>query len=345
MPTRKGKQMKKALITGVLGQDGSYMAEHLLALGYEVHGIARGLNYLSENSVRGVTYHVADLRDELSLENVFRKVWPDELYNFAGQVFVPTSWTQPEETFDVNVCGLTRLVRIVKTLKSDTKIYQASSSEMYGNVGGALNEYSAMKPVSPYGVSKLAAHRLVEVYRSIGLFVVGGILYNHESPRRAEHMVTRKITKHVAKWAVGERGVLELGNMAAARDWGHAKDYVRGIWMMMQQNKPDDFVLGSGVSHTVSNFLQAAVRAAGLRWGDVEPLVKANTKAFSREGELHYLRADYSKAKIVLNWEPEISFEELVKEMVLSDIEKEHKRMKVELVPREFTRMAENKNV
>lgn len=337
--------MKKALITGCLGQDGSYMAEYLLSLGgYEVHGIVRGINYLSENSVRGVNYHIGDMRDELSLENIFRKVWPDELYNFAGQVFVPSSWTQPEETFDVNVCGLTRLMKIVKNLKSDTRVYQASSSEMYGNVGGALNEYSPMKPVSPYGVSKLAAHKLVEVYRNTGLFVVGGILYNHESKRRAEHMVTRKISKHVAKWAVGERDILELGDTAAARDWGHAKDYVRGIWMMLQQNKPDDFVLGTGVTHTVSNFLQAAVKAAGLRWGDVKPLVKINTKAFSRQGELHYLRADYSKAKIVLGWEPETSFEDLVKEMVQSDIDKEHKRMKLELVPREFARLAENKN-
>lgn len=334
--------MKKALITGICGQDGSYLAEHLLSLGsYEVHGITRGFTSGFGNYVRGVTYHIGDMRDEVSLENAFRKVWPDEVYNFAAQTFVPTSWSLPEETFDVNVGGLTRLLKIVERLKKDTKVYQAGSSEQFGNVGGSLEEYSPMKPVSPYGISKTAAHKMVEVYRGTGLYVVGGILFNHESPRRTENMVTRKITRHVAKWALGDKDVLELGNLQAARDWAHAKDMVRGIWMMMQQEKADDYVLGTGQTHTVLNFLQQSVKAAGLRWGDVKHLVRGNQKAFVRKGELHYLRADASKAKIVLGWEPEVTFDELVKDMVMSDIELEQRKLQIQVAPREFRKLIE----
>lgn len=322
--------MKKAIITGCLGQDGSYMAEQLLALGYEVHGIVRGVSSAAHHYVQGVTYHIGDMRDKLSLENIFRKVWPDEVYNFAGQVFVPTSWTNPEATFDVNVCGLTRILSIVDSLKRDTKVYQASSSEMYGNVGGSLNESSPMKPVSPYGISKLAAHKLAEVYRAKGLYVVGGILYNHESPRRAEHMVTRKITKQVARWALGDEGTLELGNTHASRDWGHARDYMRGIYLMMKQETPDDYVLGTGMSHSVNEFLHTAVKSAGLKWDDVKHLIVTNANPFMRQGELFYLQADASKAHILLGWKPQTTFAELVEEMVQSDIKAEQNRMQLE---------------
>jgi GDPmannose 4,6-dehydratase len=310
--------MKKALITGVGGQDGSLLAEHLVKLGYEVHGIARGLTY--ENlPIPGVTVHVGDMRDKVTLENIFQKVWPDEVYNLAGQVFIPTSWTEPEETFDINVGGLTRLLNIVWDMKRDTKIYQASSSEMYGNQTGALNEESPMRPVSPYGTSKYAAHLLCGIYRKRGLYAVAGILFNHEGPRRGTHMVTRKITRHVARWVCGDRAPLELGNMDAARDWGNAADYVVAMHRMLQQDEPDDYVIGTGVCHTVKGFLLAAVAAADMDWQKMKPLVRT-TKAFARSNELWYLEADYSKAKRMLGWEPTTSFEQLVKLMVDHDV-------------------------
>lgn len=326
--------MKKALITGVAGQDGSYLSEYLLGLGYEVHGLSRGLGY--ENIVKGVRVHIGDLRDELSLETVFRKVWPDEVYNLGGQVFVPTSWTSPTETFDVNVGGLARLLKIIDTLKNDTKIYQASSSEMYGNVGGSLDERSPMDPVSPYGCSKLAAHKLVDVYRQKGIFAVSGILFNHESPRRGEHMVTRKITRHVAKWVVGETDTLELGNMLASRDWGHAKDYVRAMHLMMQQKNASDYVVGTGETHTVREFLDTAIRVAGLKKSNYEHLIVSSVKGFSRPNELHKLKAAPGKAKAVLGWSSEISFEDLVLDMVNADITAEETR-RSSLEAREYT--------
>jgi GDPmannose 4,6-dehydratase len=313
--------MKRALISGVAGQDGSFLAEYLLTQGYEVHGIHRGLTSENMKFLRGVTVHVADMRDKVSLENVFRKVWPDEVYNLAGQVFVPTSWTEPEETFDINVGGLTRLLSIILELKRDTKLYQASSSEMYGNCSGVLNEDSPMNPTSPYGVSKYAAHQLVSIYREKGVFVVGGILFNHESERRGQHMVTRKISRHVAGWACGDRSVLELGNMEASRDWGYSKDFVQAMHKMLQHDMAEDFVIGTGETHTVREFLMAAVDAAGLeREVEIGRLVKSDTKAFSRTHEIWQLRADYWKAKQQLDWEPKTTFNDLVKLMVEHDI-------------------------
>lgn len=312
--------MKKALITGIGGQDGSLLAEHLLKLGYEVHGIARGLVYENLKFLSSVTIHVSDMRDKVSLENVFRKVWPDEVYNLAGQVFVPTSWTQPEETFDVNVGGLTRMLNIIWELKRNTRLYQASSSEMYGNRSGALNEDSPMNPTSPYGVSKHAAHQIAGIYRERGLYVVAGILFNHEGPRRGTHMVTRKITRHVAQWANGGKDVLELGNMEASRDWGNAADYVVAMHKMLQRVDPEDFVIGTGECHTVAEFLEEAVKAAGLRMQDVEHLIKTDTKAFSRTHEIWQLKADFWKAQHQLDWEPTTTFQGLVKLMVDHDI-------------------------
>jgi GDPmannose 4,6-dehydratase len=312
--------MKKALITGIAGQDGSLLAKYLHDLGYEVHGVLRGLAYQNLNHLAGVaTLHVADVRDTASLENVFRKVWPDEVYNLAGQVFVPTSWTRTEETFDINVGGLTRLLNIILRMKPNTRLYQASSSEMFGDQTGALNEDSVMKPTSPYGVSKHAAHSLCEVYRNQGLHVVSGILFNHEGPRRGMHMVTRKITRHVARWACGDMEGLELGNMKAARDWGNAADYVKAMHMMLQQPNAEDFVIGTGVCHTVEEFLHAAVEQAGLKWQDCSHLVSVSER-FTRTNEIWQLKADYSKAKRVLGWEPTTTFEELVWSMVENDV-------------------------
>lgn len=308
--------MKKALITGALGQDGSYLAELLLSKGYEVHGISRGIVGLEQcHYVAGVTYHVADMRDAVSLETTFRKVWPDEVYNLAAQVFVPTSWSVPAETFDINVGGLARILKIVDEYKKNTKVYQASSSEMYGNQDGAFDESTPFKPVSPYGVSKVAAHQLAHVYRDKGLFVVCGILFNHESPRRGEHMVTRKITKQVAKWVKGDKEILWLGSRNATRDWGHARDYVEAMHLMMQHSTPEDFVIGTGESYTVAQFVSEAIRVANTKG-----TVNFNTPEFRRVNELHHLRACANKAKVVLGWEPKTTFTELVKEMVDHDI-------------------------
>ncbi len=322
--------MKRALITGIGGQDGSFLAEHLMKLGYEVHGIARGLVYENLKALVGVTIHVADVRDRVSLENVFRKVWPDEVYNLAGQVFVPTSWSLPEDTFDINVGGLTRMLTIIESLKRDTKIYQASSSEMFGNQHGALSEESPMVPTSPYGVSKYAAHLLCEVYRRRGLFVTAGILFNHEGTRRGTHMVTRKISKHVAAWATGHTRIpLELGNMNARRDWGNAADYVEAMHLMMCQSSPDDYVIGTGESHTVKEFLVEAVKVAGLDWEEQKKYVKTESKTFARTGEIWNLTADYNKAKVILGWEPKTTFKELVALMVAHDISEIRERERI----------------
>ena len=335
--------MKRALITGIAGQDGSYLAEYLLGLneGYVVHGTIRmdvlysiNLSPLSSAAI----YHSADMRDETALEKVIRRVNPDEIYNLAGQTFVPTSWTLPAETFDVNTSGLARILKICEKVCPKVKIYQASTSEMYGNimlslandnvteiVEVPLNEYVHMNPVSPYGVSKYAAHKLVDVYRQKGMFVVSGILFNHESPRRGEEMVTRKITKHIAGWLkyrdipLKDWTELRLGNPNSKRDWGFAGDYVKAMHKMLQQDIPTDYVIGTGEAYSVKDFFVAAIEAAGIGDSDTALPVKWNVPEFTRTGELHCLVADYSKAKLELNWEPETSFKDLVKMMVDSD--------------------------
>ncbi len=232
--------MKKALITGISGQDGSYLAEYLLDLGYSVYGMVRRetgtMRWLTPIQDQ-IEVLYADMRDAASLEVAFAKASPDEVYNLAGQVFVPTSWQIPAETFDINVGGLARLLNIIERQKPNTRIYQASSSEMYGNLNGLRDEQTALAPTSPYGVSKTAAHRLCEVYRERGIFAVGGILFNHESPRRGPEMVTRKITLAAADWAQGKKNKLKLGNMQARRDWGFAGDYIRAMHAMLQQEK------------------------------------------------------------------------------------------------------------
>jgi GDPmannose 4,6-dehydratase len=328
--------MKKALITGVLGQDGSYLAEYLLSLGYEVWGTVRrdlAYNRITSNWIDGVIYEYGDLRDQMSLTTVMVKCVPDEVYNLGGQVFVPTSWRFPAETFDINTGGLVRIMRALEDTQCKARVYQASSSEMFGNVltykmkDGlvALNENNTMNPVSPYGVSKYAAHRLVDVYRQKGWHISSGILFNHESPRRGAEMVTRKITRQVAKWvseAPGKHSILKLGNIRSKRDWGFAGDYVKAMHLMLQENNPDDYVVGTGQAHSVEDFLDAAVKSTHMdlfNWGMVTEI---NDKAFTRENELHTLVADYSKASNILDWEPETSFEELVAMMVKADISK-----------------------
>lgn len=319
--------MKTALITGISGQDGSYLAEYLLELGYKVYGLVRResdtMRYLHdvENKVE-LLY--GDMRDAVSMEVAFAKAMPDEIYNLAGQVFVPTSWHLPAETFDINVGGLSRLLNMVERLKPETRVYQASSSEMYGNLNGLRNEETPLRPTSPYGVSKTAAHNLCEVYRARGIFVVGGILFNHESPRRGPEMVTRKITLVAADWARGKKNKVKLGNMQARRDWGYAADYVRAMHAMLQQEKPTDYVIATGESHSVYEFVVEVLHCldlvpAGANIASVvDEYVEVDPKLF-RTGEIHDLRGDSTKARRELNWQPEVDFKELVRLMVASD--------------------------
>ena len=319
--------MKKALITGISGQDGSYLAEYLLELGYGVYGLVRReagtMRWLGPIRDQ-IELLYADVRDTLSLEVAFAKASPDEVYNLAGQVFVPTSWHMPAETFDINVGGLARLLNIIERQKPDTRIYQASSSEMYGNLNGLRNEQTALAPTSPYGVSKTAAHRLCEVYRARGVFAVGGILFNHESPRRGPEMVTRKITLASAEWAHGKKNKLKLGNMQARRDWGFAGDYIRAMHAMLQEEKPNDYVIATGESHSVYEFVVEVLHCLGLvapgrNVADVvNEYVEVDPKLF-RTGEIHDLRGDSSLARRALNWHPQVDFKGLVRLMVESD--------------------------
>lgn len=320
--------MKRALVTGVGGQDGSYLAEYLLGLGYEVHGTLRLSDALYHHNLEKVIgraqFHYADMRDEMSLEKVIRRAHPDEIYNLAAQSFVPPSWTQPAETFDVNVGGLARILKICEKVCPSVRVYQASTSEMYGNVlknmGSetiVMDECIRMEPVSPYGVAKYAAHKLIDCYRQRGLFAVSGILFNHESPRRGEEMVTRKITRHVARWMVGDMVELRLGNPDARRDWGFAGDYVRAMHAMLQRPKPEDYVVGMGEAHSVREFLDVALEKAGI-YTAVAPIV-FNAPEFTRPAELHCLVADSMKARRELKWEPEVLFPGLVRKMVEHD--------------------------
>jgi GDPmannose 4,6-dehydratase len=322
------KGMKKALITGISGQDGSYLAEYLLSLGYQVFGLVRRepntMRWLGP--IRGrVELLYGDMRDTQSLEVAFYKAWPDEIYNLAGQVFVPTSWECPAETFDVNVGGFARLLRIAERQKPDTRVYQASSSEIYGNADGLCSEKTPFRPTSPYGTSKMAAHRLAEVYRARGLYVVGGILFNHESPRRGPEMVTRKITRMAAAWARGERVKLQLGNLQARRDWGFAGDYVKAMHAMLQVPTASDYVIGTGQSHSVAEFVtQVLIELNGLVGNgsgqvSLEDYVEVDPRLL-RTGEIHDLRADASRAREELGWKPEVDFGSLVRMMVEADV-------------------------
>lgn len=320
--------MKTALITGISGQDGSYLAEHLLGLGYTVYGLVRRepetLRWLApiKNKVELV---YGDMRDSVSLAVAFQRAWPDEVYNLAAQVFVPTSWEHPAETFEVNVGGLAALLQIIERQRPETRLYQASSSEMFGNADGLLNEQAGLSPTSPYGVSKMAAHRLIHVYRQRGLFVVGGILFNHESPRRGPEMVTRKITRAAAAWARGDRTRLKLGNLQARRDWGFAGDYVRAMHAMLNQDSPKDYVVGTGISHSVAEFLAHVlaeinkVSSPEDAFDRLDEYVEVDPRLL-RTGEIHDLRADASLAERELGWRPEVDFRRLVRMMVKADL-------------------------
>lgn len=314
--------MKRALITGITGQDGSHLAELLLSLGYRVTGLARGpARFLAPDIVRQIEWAHGDIRDQIAVDVAIHKAQPDEIYNLAGQTFVPPSWTNAEATMDLNVGGLTRILRTVEKYYPQARVYQASSSEMFGGAAGYLNEQSPMKPKSPYGVSKYAAHNMARIYREKGLFVCSGILFNHEGPRRGMEFVTRKISHTVALWASGERVPLKLGNMQARRDWGYAGDYVMAMYAMLQHSEPDDYVIGTGTAHSIYEFLQMAVASCGLKWEQYIELLQID-QALVRPNEVGNLCADYSKAKRVLEWQPSTSFPKLVEMMVNADIDR-----------------------
>lgn len=321
---------KTALITGITGQDGSYLAEFLLEKGYKVYGTVRRAsteNYDRIEHIRDdITLLQADLLDQLSLISAVRDANPDEIYNLAAQSFVPTSWNQPILTGEFTAIGATRVLEAIRVVNKDIKFYQASSSEMFGKVQEVpQTEKTPFYPRSPYGVAKVYGHWITVNYReSYDMFACSGILFNHESPRRGLEFVTRKITHHVAKIKLGLAKHVELGNLDAERDWGFAGDYVKAMWLMMQQEKPDNYVIATGQMHSVERFVECAFDCIGVKnWQDY---VKQNP-AFMRPAEVNELLGDPSKAKKELNWEPETSFEELVEMMVKSDIDLLKKQM------------------
>ncbi|HWP45752.1 MAG TPA: GDP-mannose 4,6-dehydratase [Candidatus Limnocylindrales bacterium] len=315
--------MKRALITGITGQDGSYLAEFLLDKGYEVYGMVRRLsveNYLRIEHIKDrIVLRQADLLDQLSIINLIRDIQPDEIYNLAAQSFVPTSFEQPVLTGEFTALGVTRMLEAIRLVNPHIKFYQASSSEMFGKVRETpQNELTPFYPRSPYGVAKVYGHWITVNYReSYNIFACSGILFNHESPRRGLEFVTRKISYHVAKIKLGLANELRLGNLKARRDWGFAGDYVRAMWLMLQQEVPSDYVIATGVTHSVQEFVEIAFDHVGLDW---KKYVVVDPK-FIRPAEVDFLQGNAQKAKQELGWEPTVSFEELVKMMVDADLE------------------------
>jgi GDPmannose 4,6-dehydratase len=312
----------RALITGITGQDGSYLAEFLLGKGYEVGGVVRRSSTEKFDRLEGcrerITIFQADLLDQTSLIEVIRTFRPTEIYNLAAQSFVPTSWAQPVLTGEFTALGVTRMLEAIRQVDSSIRFYQASSSEMFGKVRETpQNEMTPFHPRSPYGVAKVYGHWITVNYReSYGLYAVSGILFNHESPRRGLEFVTRKITATVAQIAKGKEKHLKLGNMESRRDWGYAGDYVRAMWMMLQPNTPDDYVIATGETHSVREFAEKAFARAGLDW---EKHVVVDPGLF-RPAEVDVLIGDASKAKKNLGWRPEVSFDQLVERMIDADL-------------------------
>lgn len=321
---------KTALITGITGQDGSYLAELLLEKGYKVYGVNRrssSPNYgRIEHIVDQVELLSADLLDQHSLTEAVRRSNPDEVYNLAAQSFVKTSWDQPVLTGDFTGLGVTRMLEAVKLAKPSAKVYQASSSEMFGKVQETpQRETTPFYPRSPYGVAKVYGHWITVNYReSYNMFACSGILFNHESPRRGLEFVTRKISHAVARIKLGLQDKIQLGNLDAKRDWGYAKDYVEAMWMMLQQETPDDYVVGTGETHSVREFLDEAFKVIGI--DDWHPYVESEHKDHVRPAEVELLVANPDKAKNKLGWQSKTTFKELVKLMVESDIKTESKK-------------------
>jgi GDPmannose 4,6-dehydratase len=319
---------KKALITGITGQDGSYLAELLLLKGYEVHGLIRRSSTFNTDRIDHIYtdphdsksklfLHYGDLNDGGQLSNLIYNIQPNEIYHLAAQSHVRVSFDMPEFTGDVTGIGTTRLLEAIRRSGIKTKFYQASSSEMFRDSPPPQNEQTAFKPRSPYGAAKVYAHWMVRNYREgYGMFAVNGILFNHESPRRGETFVTRKITRAIARIKYGLENKLYLGNLEAKRDWGYAGDYVEAMWLMLQQQEPDDYVIATGETNSVKEFLEEAFKHAGLEWKKYVEI----DKRYFRPLEVEFLQGDASKAKKKLKWGPKVRFKELVKIMVDADI-------------------------
>jgi GDPmannose 4,6-dehydratase len=316
---------KTALITGITGQDGSYLAELLLERGYRVVGMTRrtstDVHERIQHLVNDIEFVSGDVLDQTSVSSIVRDVKPDEVYNLAAQSFVPTSWQQPVLTGEFTALGVTRVLEAIRGTDPGIRVYQASSSEMFGKVVETpQRESTPFYPRSPYGVAKVYGHWITVNYReSYDMFAVSGILFNHESPRRGKEFVTRKISDGVARIKLGLAKEVRLGNLDAQRDWGFAGDYVRAMWLMLQHDQPDDFVIATGRTHSVREFCRIAFESAGL--GSYEPYVTIDPR-FARPAEVDLLIGDPSKARRVLGWEPKVSFEELVAMMVRTDIDR-----------------------
>ena len=330
--------MKKALITGITGQDGSYLAEFLLSKGYEVHGIVRRSSLINTHRIdhiyEKITLHYGDLTDPVNIMGVIRQVEPAEIYNLGAQSHVKVSFEMPEYTANVDALGTLRILEAVRMLgmEKDVRIYQASTSELYGGVlGTPLTETTPFHPRSPYGVAKLYGYWVIKNYReAYGFHASSGILFNHESPRRGETFVTRKITQGLSRISVGLQKILYLGNLNAKRDWGHAKDYVEAMWLMLQQDEPDDYVIATGEQYSVKDFVNEAAPYFGFKldwmgegedeialdWNTKKTIIGINPRYF-RPAEVDSLLGDATKAKEVLGWEPKTSFKELVEDMCI----------------------------
>lgn len=319
--------MKRALITGITGQDGSYLAELLLKKGYKVFGTVRRLSTPNIENISHIQDQVelisADLLDSSSMTQAIEISEPDEVYNLAAMSFVKTSFDQPVLTGEFTALGVTRVLEAVRKVNKKIRFYQASSSEMFGKVVETpQKETTRFHPRSPYGVAKVYGHYITLNYReSYDMYACSGILFNHESPRRGIEFVTRKISNAVARIHLGKRDKLELGNMDAKRDWGFSGDYVEAMWLMLQQDKPEDYVIATGETHSVEEFTKLAFKAVGIH--DWEKHVVSNQPKFLRPAEVDYLIGDYSKAKKELGWKPKTSFKELVEMMVEADIKRE----------------------
>ena len=311
----------RALITGITGQDGSYLADLLLEKGYEIYGMVRRSSVEKLDRIEHIRNRVkfvqADLLDQLSIISAVRQADPDEVYNLAAMSFVPTSWSQPVLTGEFTAIGVTRMLEAIRLVNKNIKFYQASSSEMFGKVRqNPQNENTPFHPRSPYGVAKVYGHYITVNYReSYGIFAASGILFNHESPRRGLEFVTKKVTNAVAKIKLGLAESLYLGNLDAKRDWGYAKDYVEAMWLMLQQGSPDDYVISTGETHSVKEWVEASFSCLDLDW---EKYVKMDEKLL-RPAEVDLLIGDSTKARDKLGWKPQVNFEGLVKLMVEHD--------------------------
>jgi GDPmannose 4,6-dehydratase len=314
---------KRALITGITGQDGSYLADFLLEQGYEVFGLVRRSSTINFSRIEHIQDRInlisGDMLDQSSLQTALQECDPHEVYNLAAQSFVQTSWTQPVFTGDVTALGVTRLLSSIRHVNPDIRFYQASSSEMFGKVREVpQRESTPFYPRSPYGVAKVYGHWITVNYReSYGLHATSGILFNHESPRRGTEFVTRKVTYHVAKIKLGMANELRLGNLDSRRDWGFAGDYVKAMWRMLQQDKPDDYVVATGETHSVQELVETAFSHAGLDWHEFV----VQDPRFMRPAEVDLLVGDPAKAGAVLGWEPKVTFTELIHQMVDADLE------------------------